>query len=110
MATKRTAITTLTGSLTDIYEVPTHKLAEVQLIYVTNTSGSTGSYTVTYYDNSTTTSIHFLNGSTIASKENFKFGGPFNEILILEEGDKIQASGTQSGSIFVTVLEHNTNR
>lgn len=110
MATNRTVSATLTNSLVDIYQVPEHKLAEVLLIYVKNTSGSNGSYTLTYYDNSETASLNILDATSIASKDVFKFGGPSNEFLVVESGDKIQASGTQAGTIFVTVVEHNTNR
>lgn len=110
MATKRTIAHTVTGTLSDTYQVPVHKLAEVSLLYVKNTAGSTGSYTLTYYDASETASIKILDGTNIASKEVFQFGGPPNEYLILEEGDKIQVSGTTAGSIFVTLTEHNTNR
>lgn len=110
MATKQTVAKALTGTLTDIYTVPDHRLAELHLAYVKNTSGSTGSYTLTYYDSSDTASISILSSTSIAAKASFQFGGPPGECLILEEGDKIQASGTQAGSIFVTVVEHNTNR
>jgi hypothetical protein len=110
MATKRTIAHTITGTLADTYQVPEHKLAEIQLMYVKNTGGSTGSYTLTYYDDSETASINILDNTTIASKESFQFGGPPGECLILEENDKIQVSGTTAGSIFITVTEHNSNR
>ena len=114
MATKRSAGKALTNTLTDIYEVPDHKLAEWVLVYITNTSGSNGTYTLSYYDASGNSgagaTLNVLDGYTISSKEFFQIGGKFNEFILMEEGDKIQASGTQNGTILVSVIEHNTNR
>ena len=110
MATKRSTGKALTGTLTDIYEVPDHKLAEWVLVYITNTSGSNGTYTLSYYDASENATLDVLNAYSISSKEFFQIGGEFNEFIVMEEGDKIQASGTQDGTILVSVIEHNTNR
>jgi len=110
MATKRSTGKTLTTTLTDIYEVPDHKLAEWVLVYITNTSGSNGTYTLSYYDSSESATLNVLDGYSISSKEFFQIGGEFNEFILMEEGDKIQASGTQNGTIIVSVIEHNTNR
>jgi hypothetical protein len=110
MATKRSTGKALTSTLTDIYVVPDHKLAEWVLVYITNTSGSNGTYTLSYYDASESATLDVLNTYSISSKEFFQIGGEFNEFIIMEAGDKIQASGTQNGTILVSVIEHNTNR
>ena len=57
MATKKSTGATLTGTLTDIYEVPANKRAEWILVYVTNTSGSTETFNITYYDASQSASL-----------------------------------------------------
>tara|TARA_E500000318_G_C3394326_1_gene147230 strand:+ start:30 stop:362 length:333 start_codon:yes stop_codon:yes gene_type:complete len=110
MATKRSIGKALTSSLVDIYQVPDHKLAEWVLIYVTNTSGSNGNYTITYYDNSASASLSILNAFQISSKNFLQIGGDIHTFIMMEEGDKIQASGTQDGTVLVSVIEHNTNR
>jgi len=110
MATKRSVGKALTSSLVDIYEVPDHKLAEWMLVYITNTSGSNGDYTLTYYDDSASASLPILDDFQISSKEYLQIGGEAQTFIMMEEGDKIQASGTQAGTILVSVIEHNTNR
>tara|TARA_S200002703_G_scaffold148203_1_gene144691 strand:+ start:270 stop:602 length:333 start_codon:yes stop_codon:yes gene_type:complete len=110
MATKRSLGKSLTSSLVDIYEVPDHRLAEWVLVFITNTSGSNGNYTLTYYDDSESASLPILDGFQISSKEYLQIGGEAQTFIMMEEGDKIQASGTQAGTILVSIIEHNTNR
>jgi len=107
MATKRSVGASLTTSLTDIYEVPANKRAEWILVYVTNTSGSTETFTVTYYDASQTASLPVLSGYTLSAKEFFQIGGQYNEFIMMEAGDKIQASASSSATILISVIEHN---
>ena len=107
MATKRSVGASLTTSLTDIYEVPANKRAEWILVYITNTSGSTETFTVTYYDASQTASLPVLSGYTLSAKEFFQIGGQYNEFIMMEAGDKIQASASSSATILISVIEHN---
>jgi len=107
MATKRSIGAALTTTLTDIYEVPANKRAEWILVYVTNTSGSTETFSVTYYDASQTASLPVLSGYSLSSKEFFQIGGQYNEFIMMEAGDKIQASATSDATILISVIEHN---
>jgi len=107
MATKRSVGASLTTSLTDIYEVPANKRAEWILVYITNTAGSTETFTVTYYDASQTASLPVLSGYTLSAKEFFQIGGQYNEFIMMEAGDKIQASASSSATILISVIEHN---
>ena len=107
MATKRSVGATLTTSLTDIYEVPANKRAEWIVVYVTNTAGSNESITVTYYDDSKSASLPVLDGYSLSSKEFFQIGGQYNEFIMMEAGDKIQASATAAATILISVIEHN---
>jgi hypothetical protein len=107
MATKRSLGKALTTSLTDIYEVPANKRAEWLLVYITNTAGSTETVTVTYYDASETASLPVLDAYSLSAKEFFQLGGNYNEFIMMEAGDKIQASATANATILVSVLEHN---
>jgi hypothetical protein len=107
MATKRSVGAALTTTLTDIYEVPANKRAEWILVYITNTAGSSENVTVTYYDASQSASLPILAGYSLSSKEFFQLGGQYNEFIMMEAGDKIQASATSSATILVSVIEHN---
>lgn len=107
MATKRSVGAALTTTLTDIYEVPANKRSEWILVYVTNTSGSTETFSVTYYDASANASLPVLSGYSLAAKEFFQIGGQYNEFIMMEAGDKIQASASSPATILVSVIEHN---
>jgi len=107
MATKRSVGAVLTASLTDIYEVPANKRAEWILVYITNTSGSTETVNLTYYDASETASLPVLSGYSISAKDFFQIGGQYNEFIMMEAGDKIQASASASATILVSVIEQN---
>lgn len=107
MATKRSVGKSLTTTLTDIYEVPANKRAEWLLVYIANTSGSTENVTVTYYDASQTASLPILDGYSLSAKGFFQIGGQYNEFIMMEAGDKIQASATSTSTIFISVIEHN---
>ena len=107
MTTKRSVGAALTTTLTDIYEVPANKRAEWILVYITNTSGSTETFTLTYYDASASASLPVLDGYSLSAKEFFQIGGQYNEFIMMEAGDKIQASATASSTILISVIEHN---
>ena len=107
MTTKRSVGAALTTTLTDIYEVPANKRAEWILVYVTNTAGSTETVTLTYYDSSESASLPVLDGYSLSSKQFFQIGGQYNEFIMMEAGDKIQASATAAATILVSVIEHN---
>ena len=107
MATKRSVGAVLATSLTDIYEVPANKRAEWVLVYITNTSGSNETFNLTYYKASTATALAILDGKTLSAKDVFQIGGPYNEFIMMEAGDKIQASASASATILVSVIEQN---
>ena len=99
----------LTGgaALADIYEVPTGKRARWVLMYVTNTSGSNGTVDVKFYDSSATATLSVLEDYTISSKDFLQVGGEVHAFIMMEEGDKIQASSSQNMTILVSFIEEN---
>lgn len=110
MATKVSSGAVLTTSLQDIYEVPEHKEAHWVLMYITNTSGSNGTVTVNFYDDSENATLPILSGYTISAKNFFEIGGQFNEFIYMNTGDKITASATNSMTMMVSIIEYNSNR
>lgn len=107
MATKRSVGKSLTSTLTDVYEVPANRRSEWILVYITNTAGSNETVDVVYYDASEAASLPILDDYTIGSKEFFQIGGQYNEFIMMEAGDKIQASATAAATILISVIEHN---
>ena len=97
----------LTATLADVYEVPAGKRARWVLMYVTNTSGSNGTVDVKFYDSSATATLSVLEDYTISAKDFLQVGGEVNAFIMMEAGDKIQASATQDMTILVSVIEEN---
>lgn len=97
----------LTTTLTDIYTVPSSKKAEWVMLYITNTSGSTQSFNVDYYDASEATTFPIFDAYSLSAKEFFQIGGDYNEFIYMQAGDKIKASATGSMTLLVSLIEHN---
>ena len=97
----------LTGTPATIYTVPTGKKAEWVLMYLKNSSGSTGTAEVDFTDASASATLPILDGYSLSSKEFFQIGGGFNEFIMMEEGDSISASASQTMTILVSVIEYN---
>ena len=97
----------LTATLADVYEVPAGKRSRWVLMYVTNTSGSNGTVDVKFYDSSATATLSVLEDYTISAKDFLQVGGEVNAFIMMEAGDKIQASATQDMTILVSVIEEN---
>ena len=97
----------LTGTLADVYEVPTGKKARWVLLYITNTSGSNGTVTVNFYDASASSTLPVLSGYTISSKDFLQVGGTIHAFIMMAAGDKITASATQDMTILVSFIEEN---
>jgi hypothetical protein len=108
MIKKSFGVSLLTTNQT-IYEVPSGKRAQWVLLYATNTSGSTSSFTTTLYDASEAASLSVFTAYSLSSKEFFKIGGEFNEFISMKEGDKIIASCPTNNAItmLVSVIEEN---
>jgi len=103
----KSAGASLTGTLTDIYTVPNGKRSRWVLMYLTNTSGSNGTVDVKFYDSSASATLSVLEDYTISSKDFLQVGGEVNAFIMMEEGDKIQASATQTMSLLVSFIEEN---
>lgn len=104
---KKTFGAALTPTYQTLYTVPTGKKAEWVLMYVTNTSGSTSSFSVRYYNaKANTTFTVFLNYSLNANQF-FKIGGGENEFIMLGEGDYIEALDGAGMTMLISVIEYN---
>jgi len=106
---KKTFGSSLLTTDTTLYEVPAGKKAQWVLIYATNTSGSTTSFSVNVYDSSEAATLAVFDGYSLSSKEFFKIGGGCNEFIAMYEGDKIVASsGTNNAvTMLVSIIEEN---
>ncbi len=95
--------------LTGVYTVPEGVRAEWCLLYITNPDGNNKAIEIDYYNALTDTTMSILDGYIIDAKGFFKLGGGYNEFIILNEGDKIQALGETGSnfSVLLSVIEEN---
>jgi hypothetical protein len=97
----------LTSTLQTIYTVPAGKRAEIVLVFVSNTSGSNGSFKMNIYNDATATTLPAFDAYTVTSKQYFEIGGEPNQYVALSEGDYVQVSATQAMTCLLNVIEHN---
>ncbi len=89
------------GSNTTLYTVPTGYRALWNLAYLHNTSGSTKTITLQWYDASATATYDILSSYSFNAKDYLKFDG--GAYIVLEEGDQVKCT-PESGSTFTVVL------
>lgn len=85
---------------TTVYTVPTGYYAKWNLCYVVNTTGNNKAIDAIWYDASTTTEIHILDGYVLSPTQFIKFDG--GAYVVLEEGDQVRME-SESGSTMNTV-------
>ena len=106
MIKKSSALTTTT-SLQTIYTVPTGKRAEWKMLWISNVSGSNGTFDVTYYNKSNDITFSFFSDHVLSSKDFFQIGGEYYEFVTIQEGDYVQISSTQPMTAVISVIEYN---
>ena len=101
MSIRKSFGATLTATPVAVYTVPTGKKAEWVHAYITNVSGSNGTIEMSV------NGLALLNDYTVSSKDFKDIGGQINSFVMLEEGQTITASATQSMTLIVSIIEHN---
>jgi len=97
----------LSATFQTLYEVPRGKKAEWVLLYVTNTSGSTSSFSVRYWNDKAQTYVTLFNNYSLNANEFFTIGGNVNEFIALEEGDRVEALDGNGMTAMVSIIEYN---
>lgn len=101
MSIRKSFGATLTATPAAVYTVPTGKKAEWVHAYITNVSGSNGTITMSV------NGFTLLDGYTVTAKDFKDIGGQVNTFVILDAGQTITASATQSMTLVVSVIEEN---
>ena len=96
------------GSDVDMYESPDATTSIVKTIKLYNTHGSALSVTIKVYDSSSTTDYEWDTVSVDASNSVDLL--TFNNVLVLEAGDKIQLQASQANAITMTASVLQTSR
>jgi hypothetical protein len=89
------------GATSTLYTVPTGYRAIWNLSYLHNTSGSTKTCTLSWFDSSASATYDILSSYTFTSKDYLKFDG--GAYVVLEEGDQVKVT-PESGSTFTVIL------
>jgi len=100
---KKSTLTSLTPLVeTAVYTVPQGKKSELVMIWISNPSANNRKITLKAYNSSADMSISILEDFAIALHELKQIGGTENTFVMMEEGDKILATGS-TGSTFSVV-------
>ena len=95
-----------TGTATEnVYTCPANCIAEVVFIHIVNCSVTTNTVTVEWYIATDTSAVNILYTKSLTSTSSHVSLNDIN--LVLQSGDRIQVTPTNSGSIdtIVTVTE-----
>ena len=106
MIKKSSALTTTTN-LQTIYTVPNGKKTEWRMLWISNISGSNGTFSVTYYNKANDATLSFFDAHSLSSKDFFQVGGAEFEFVMMSEGDYIQISANHAMTAVVSVVEYN---
>lgn len=88
------------STTTEILVVPNGYIADLSLLFISNTSGSTGSISVYWqHAHDTNHKIYILNGTSLNSKDYLQFS---NGNVILKSGDSLKLTPTQEMNVIVT--------
>jgi len=95
------ALCTAGGTLYNVYTCPNTCRAEVTMLMVTNSTGSTTTATVSWYDSSRTQTINILGSKSLSNGDYVLLTGA---TLVLEPGDRLDITAGTSGTIRVDAL------
>ena len=97
-----------TSPTQEMYAAPSETPSIVKTINLYNNHGSNLDVTVTVYDNSSSTSFDYQTITVVASDSVDLL--TFNNVLVLEAGDKIQMQTSQANAITMTASVLQTSR
>ena len=85
---------------TEMLVVPNGYIADLSMLFISNTSGSTGSVTVYWqHAHEATHKVYILNGKSLGSKDYIQFS---NGNVIMKSGDSLKLEPTQEMNVIVT--------
>lgn len=88
------------GVETQILVVPNGYIADVSMLFISNTSGSTGSVVVYWqHGHDSSHKVYILNGTSVGSKDYIQFS---NGNVIMKAGDSFKLQPTQEMNVIVT--------
>lgn len=88
------------GVSNTIFTVPEGYEARVTMVFITNNTGSSKSFSAAWNDDGT--DINFASSKSLNSKDFIQYGGEFGDFLILDEGDYMTVT-PEAGSSFTAI-------
>ena len=95
------AVCTVGGQKYNIYTCPANCRAEVTMLMITNSGGSTETVTVLWYDSDRTENVRILGSKSLSNGDYVLFTGA---TLVLEPGDRLDITAGTSGTVRVDGL------
>lgn len=89
------------GVSNTLFTVPTGYEARVGMVFITNNTGSTKSISATWWNNGV--AIQFAAAKSLGTKEVLKFGGGYNDFMLMEEGDYMTMT-PEAASTFTAIV------
>lgn len=83
-----------------VFTVPDGYEARVTMVFITNNSGNSKSFSAAWNDDGT--DITFASSKSLNSKEFIQYGGEFGDFLILDEGDYMTIT-PEAGSDYTVI-------
>lgn len=107
---KKSAVAVISDSeFTTVYTVPNGKSCELVMIWITNPDSTNKTLELDFYDKSNDVQIHLLEDYVVNQKDFVQIGGTENSFVIMQEGDKLLAKGSNNSNfrIVASMKEHN---
>jgi len=95
------AVCTVGGQEYNIYTCPANCRAEVTMLMLTNSGGSTTTVTVEWHDNDRSQDVRILGSKSLSNGDYVLFTGA---TLVLEPGDRLDITAGSSGTVRVDAL------
>lgn len=88
------------GTAQNIFTVPQGYVAQVSLVFITNTSGSTGSYNMSWrHAHDASHVIRFAYGKSLGSGSSDQFS---QGVLVMKQGDSMTITNTVGVDVIIT--------
>jgi hypothetical protein len=89
------------GSSNTIFTVPNGYEARVTMVYISNNTGSSKSFSASWFHSGT--EIQFAASKSLNSTDFIQYGGDFGDFFVMDEGDYMTIT-PEAGSTFVSIL------
>ncbi len=98
------------SEMTTVYTVPNGKTCELVMLWITNPDSTNKTIEVEFYNKSDDATVTILDDFRVDQKDFIQIGGTENSFVIMSEGDKLRAQGSNNSNfkLIAALKEHNS--